>query len=562
MSSKSLSEQVRAEMQSKYPDLIFADSPIHGTYGLVWLARDSRTDQALAFKTLDFDREDVSLASQDLAYLQREFRKWMKLPPSRNILSALGYDLIYMEVDGAKLSDIPVMRMKGMAGSLESWIGNDAYSYAERLSATLQLFSGLEDLYNAGIEGHGDLKPSNILYTSLSDRYSLPDGLGWPTIQNPWQIVVADFGWADAWVDLGFIKKASRDYMAPERLDGVFVKSKSDIFAAGLIAAALFSGKHPARNYKKAIKSEGNWRRCVINSDWEIEKIEDLELRALIARCIDPEPDKRPSAAEALTTLCEIFDREFKTSVATYLPNWKLVMSDVQLVEQMSDAALRSMDLGKSEREKAASELVAKLNELPQENFDDIEKWSICAAALIQMYEQDDRSVDITVVSITRAEAKHILLNNLDRTTANDIENMRTRVDWPASIHPFERFSTLVEQLAGLVGINFELENSEIGLGLSGKVLLGALAFQSAAKCRYSDLGRCIRILDEAINEYPSQPVFHFFRARWIEEHLLLKPHSSEIKDLDIADHELLTLAESDKKMAFYLDPDWVALQV
>ncbi|MDB4090441.1 hypothetical protein N9527_00925, partial [Pseudomonadales bacterium] len=82
MTQRTPSEQIRTALQIKYHEFIFDESPIHGTYGLVWLARDSRTGNALAFKSLDFGRVGVTQAIEDFAYLQREFRKWMKLPPS------------------------------------------------------------------------------------------------------------------------------------------------------------------------------------------------------------------------------------------------------------------------------------------------------------------------------------------------------------------------------------------------------------------------------------------------------------------------------------------------
>jgi len=559
MTQRTPSEQIRTALQIKYHEFIFDESPIHGTYGLVWLARDSRTGNALAFKSLDFGRDGVTQAIEDFAYLQREFRKWMKLPPSRNILGALGYDLVRIELDGVEVEDLPVMRMKGMKGSLDDWVGNNDFSHAERLVAVIQMFSGLEDLYDAGLEGHGDLKPSNILYTSLSDSFSLPDVSGWPTKNNPWQIVVADFGWADAWVDLGFTNKALREYMAPERFDNVFVKDKSDVFAAGLIAGALFTGEHPARNLKKARKSQGNWRRCVDNRDWVLESIDDPDLRDLIAICLAPIPDDRPTASEALVRLCKIYDRDSEDSIAEYLPHWKFRMSGVQRLEHLVDAAQRSVNLGAKERREAAGELVIELGELRRDDIYDFEKWISCAKALVFLHDQDENAVDSEVVSSVLATAQGVLKGPLNDFTPDDIEAIAKRDDWASVVHPFERFSGIVERFLDLVGTDYEKEKSGQGLGVTNGVLLGALAYQSASAYRYADLSKCIQILSEAIDGYPAQPVFHYFRYRWIDEYLWGKSHKLSEGGLDMSDEQLREIADSDLNQARVLDPNWLS---
>lgn len=562
MESLSPSEQIREKLQRKYHTFEFDELPIHGTYGLVWLARDTKTGHGLAFKTLDFGREDVSADSPDLAYLQREFRKWMKLPPSRNILAALGFDIFRINVDGVEVTDLPVMRMKAMRGSLEDWVGSERFSRAERLTAAIQMFSGLEDLYNAGIEGHGDLKPSNILYTSLNDSYSLSDVPGWPTKSNPWQIVVADFGWTDAWVDLGFTNKALRQYMAPERFDSVFIKDKSDVFAAGLITAELFMGKHPARNFKMATKSEGNWRRCVEAGDWELDSLgDDIELRNLIVACLTTNPEERPTAGEVLMELSKIHDKDSEYSIAAYLPHWKFNMTKVQRVEHLVHAANRSVSLGAKERRDAAFELAVEITEAPLEDLYDFEMWISYATTLISLHEQDQDVVDPELVSRIRATAERILQGPLDNFSPDDVKAIAKRGDWPSVVHPFELFSEILERFVAIVGTDYDKEKSGEGLGLRSGVLLGALAYQAASAYRYADLSKCIQLLGEAIEGYPTQAVFHYFRYRRIDEALLLRAHLPAEGSIGISDETLREMAEFDLSQARSLDPDWLAAQ-
>jgi hypothetical protein len=55
--------------------------------------------------------------------LRREFRMWLALPHTYNVLPALGFDFAHLSDDTLNASiDLPVMRMPRMDGSLEEWV--------------------------------------------------------------------------------------------------------------------------------------------------------------------------------------------------------------------------------------------------------------------------------------------------------------------------------------------------------------------------------------------------------------------------------------------------------
>ena len=556
-------DQIKAGLQKSYGSLDFDESPILGTYGLVLLATDSRTGSRLAFKTIDVAQDSIAPSSQDIAYLQREFRKWLRLPPSRNVMTGLMVHSINITFGNREIKELPVMMMKAMAGSLEDWIGNPDFSWEEKLTASIQLFSGLDDLYKSGISGHGDLKPSNILYSKWSDTFQLENPSGWPSQSNPWRVTVADFGWADAWLDLGFTNKALREYMAPERLDGTFITEKSDVFAAGLIVAQLFHGEHPAPNLKKAKKSEGNWRRCVEQGVWEISSLaSDDEVYELILSCLSYDPAKRPTAGEVLIRLSEVYEQKFAYPLTELMRNWKLTQSSSERVKQLVYVAQQSLSLGEKERRQAAFELIVELESSYKNDIYALEKWSTCASALMFLCTQDENILDPKTNQDIQYQAKHILEHFLSDITAKDIELLELPDDSSSVIHPFEWFAEIVGAISILAKIDHFDTIQDMGVGLIGEILLATLAYNSAMAKDYRDLPSCLKLLSEASDLYPTQPVFPYFRYLRIHDYLNASEQLIDAgSDLKLSNSELIDMARRDLARAKKLDPNWVAAQ-
>jgi serine/threonine protein kinase len=226
--------------------------PVHGTYGLIWFLTAKRANispQSFAVKTLDPERLTDPNEVMDIVYMRREFRMWLALPATYNVVTALGIDGAVLRTgEAGEIVRLPVMRMPRMSGSLEAWVGKSDPGTEDRLVALAQAFNGLLYLYEHGFEGHGDLKPRNILYCDLTDRFELRERGPFPSREHKWQVKIADLGWADAWVDLGFTNKALRQYRGPERLGDAarVVPKQSDVFAMGVIASELLQGRHPA----------------------------------------------------------------------------------------------------------------------------------------------------------------------------------------------------------------------------------------------------------------------------------------------------------------------------
>ena len=144
-----------------------------------------------------------------------------------------------------------------------------------------QLCAGLAAAHERGVI-HRDLKPANVML----------DGAG--------RVRVMDFGLA-AIGRVEDIRAGTPAYMAPEQLLGREVTARSDIFALGLVLYELFTGRRaftattigelvePARD---AIDHAAR-RRSSARIDPAIERA--------ILRCLDPDPQRRPASALAVS---------------------------------------------------------------------------------------------------------------------------------------------------------------------------------------------------------------------------------------------------------------------
>src|SRR6185503_3972885 len=193
-----------------------------GGMGAVYRARDPELDRTVAVKTVS----PILLSSEELRreYLER-FRREARAAgrlSHPNIVSV--YDL---GVDG----DTVFFVMEYVPGvSLETILKeNPVLPVAQAASIVEQVASGLDEAHRQGIV-HRDVKPANVF------------------IDERGRVKVGDFGIArvegseltQAGVGLG-----TPGYSAPEVLRGGTATARSDVFALGVLAYRLFSGKRP-----------------------------------------------------------------------------------------------------------------------------------------------------------------------------------------------------------------------------------------------------------------------------------------------------------------------------
>ncbi|MFC8079523.1 PQQ-binding-like beta-propeller repeat protein [Streptomyces sp. NPDC057307] len=141
------------------------------------------------------------------------------------------------------------------------------------------LAEALTSIHGAGLV-HRDLKPSNVLVTAEGPR-------------------VIDFGIARALGDHGLTAAGdivgTPGFIAPEQITGgTPVTAAADVFALGAVLAFAATGRNPFGDGTVAI--------LLYRAVHEEPDLADVpvELRGLVAGCLDKEPGRRPSVAAVL----------------------------------------------------------------------------------------------------------------------------------------------------------------------------------------------------------------------------------------------------------------------
>jgi serine/threonine protein kinase len=233
-----------------------------GGMGEVYRASDLKLNQPVALKFLP---EEVAAKPGLLERFHGEVRIARQVSHPNvcrvyDIGEAEGSAFISMEyVDGEDLGGL--LRRIGRLPS------DKAIEIARKLCA------GLAAAHAKGVL-HRDLKPANIMI----------DGRG--------QVLIMDFGLAALadTIAAGDARSGTPAYMAPEQLKGKEVSERSDIYALGLVLHEVFTGQ-------RAFKSND---RSNIPSAVSVVKDIDPVIDTVIARCLDPDPAKRPQSALAL----------------------------------------------------------------------------------------------------------------------------------------------------------------------------------------------------------------------------------------------------------------------
>jgi serine/threonine-protein kinase len=234
----------------------------HGGMGEVYRASDIKLNQLVALKFLP------PAAAHNARALER-FHGEVRIARQvshPNVCRV--YDI--GEIDGSAYISMEYVDGEDL-GSLLRRIGrlpgDKALEIARRLCA------GLAAAHAKGVL-HRDLKPGNIMI----------DGQG--------QVLIMDFGLAAIadQVEGAEVRNGTPAYMAPEQLSGKEVTERSDIYSLGLVLYEIFTGQ-------RAFKTND---RTTAPSATSIVKDIDPGIERAIARCLDPDPAKRPQSALAL----------------------------------------------------------------------------------------------------------------------------------------------------------------------------------------------------------------------------------------------------------------------
>ena len=178
-------------------------------------------------------------------------------------------------------------------GELSKYIKNNELTETQLCVIFYQVFSGLIYLHENHII-HGDLKPQNILISSIENNSISNEDYSW--------IKIIDFGTAKIFkktIIKGDDIVGTLYYIAPEVFSSNYDKydEKSDIWSVGIILYKALTKKYPFIGL-----SDEETVQSILENDYNHTLLEDYsdELKDLIKNLLMKDPNKRPSATEAL----------------------------------------------------------------------------------------------------------------------------------------------------------------------------------------------------------------------------------------------------------------------
>ena len=238
-----------------------------GGMGEVYKAEDLKLDQTVALKFLpDHFAEDMS--ARERFFGEVRTARQVSHP---NVCRVFDIG----EVDGAHFL------------SMEFIDGDDLSSLLRRigrlppdkaLEIARQLCAGLHAVHQAGIL-HRDFKPANVMI----------DGRG--------KARLTDFGIAGLESELKEGAVAGTPaYMSPEQITGKELTAKSDIYSLGLVLYEIFTGK-PAFAGDTVNELLRKHKTATPTNPSEVIKDIDPLVEQVILRCLEKDPQKRPTSA-------------------------------------------------------------------------------------------------------------------------------------------------------------------------------------------------------------------------------------------------------------------------
>ncbi len=359
-----------------------------------------------------------------------------------------------------------------------------------------QLSAGLAEAHRGQVI-HGDLKSNNVILSTL------PDGAI--------RAVITDFGLArrpaaPSVTAPSGTRAGTAAYMAPELWKGEKASAASDVYAMGVILYELASGhKPPEPPDIESAPAKGPIRKLPpVDPRWD----------GILARCLDPNPSRRLSAAELAQALAPPVSRRWwltaavaavlalATGAAVYMgaslpkESWRLAMLPVE-----------SSPETRSQADRLSRETAAQLSHLKGGN--------VARLAVIPLDRIQGQHIDTPEKAGTTLGATHVLHATLEnkngklllRAVLTDVRRRVNVKQWTAEYAPDElRYAPVA--LAGVV-------TSQLGL----PPLVAWPTVNSAAAQDYwhglwymrrnSTIDSALPLLERAVAEDPGSPLTH-----------------------------------------------------
>lgn len=238
-----------------------------GSSGSVWLARDERTGLEVALKVVPREGRVADRAEREAGVAAQ-----LRHPRCQRIYEHAADQghiyIAYEYVPGCTLREA---------------IRGNRLTDRDAIEAAAQILEGLAHAHAKGIV-HRDVKPANVI---LADQPEISVRL--------LDFGLAQFESAATLTAVGDIP-GTLAYISPERLAGEQASPASDVWAVGVLLWEALAGRHPF--WAPSLPATG---KKIKEGAQPLERVRpDLPppLHAVVARALERDPRKRPSAAE------------------------------------------------------------------------------------------------------------------------------------------------------------------------------------------------------------------------------------------------------------------------
>jgi tetratricopeptide (TPR) repeat protein/predicted Ser/Thr protein kinase len=241
-----------------------------GGMGVVYRAEDTRLRRPVALK---FVSEELSRDPEALSRFAREAQT----------ASALNHTNICTIYDIGEQDGRSFIVMEYLEGTtLKDQLAAGSLSLNTLLDVAIQIADALDAAHAAGII-HRDIKPANVFIGPRDQVKVLDFGLAKMRVPVTHQLDVSTIAGTRQGVVMGTVA-----YMAPEQASGGALDHRADIWSFGVVLCEMATGARPSPGVR--LRVEGT-----------------PELERIIAKCLEPERERRyQHAAELRTDLARL----------------------------------------------------------------------------------------------------------------------------------------------------------------------------------------------------------------------------------------------------------------
>jgi Tfp pilus assembly protein PilF len=289
-----------------------------GGMGAVYHAWDAELGVAVALKVI---RGDITGDSDQAAHVERQFKRELLLARQvthKHVVRI--HDL--GDVDGLKYISMPYVQGADLAGILQQ---SGTLPVPRALAYVKQIVDGLVAAHEAGVI-HRDLKPANIM------------------IDADDQALIMDFGIArsPSTSGSGMSKVVGTlAYMAPEQAQAKPTDQRADVYALGMMFREMLVGR--TRGDEQQTVAELMQR--IKEAPPRVRTIDPAipePVDAVIARCLEPDPEKRFQTSAELAAALDALDADGGTRP---IPKpvgapWRLAVAAVLIVAAIAAVTL------------------------------------------------------------------------------------------------------------------------------------------------------------------------------------------------------------------------------